>query len=217
MAEARLAAEFFDRFSDTFDTLYDCQRGPLMRWLDRNYRSDIYVRFEQTFRVFGDLNDRTVLDIGCGSGPYVLEAFQRGAARVTAVDPAPGMLELVRKRLANTEFAGRCQLVEGLFPDVPLEAHDFVIVMGVMDYVADAAAFLAALRPLVGTAAAISFPSKHWLRTPFRRIRYKLRNCPVYFYDEPQIRELCRGAGFSGIEVFKIPGAGMDYHICLTP
>jgi len=107
--------------------------------------------------------------------------------------------------------------VEGLFPGVPLEAHDLVIVMGVMDYVADAAAFLTALRPLVGTTAAISFPSRHWFRTPFRKIRYQLRNCPVYFYDEPQIRELCRGAGFSRIEVLKIPGAGMDYHLCLNP
>jgi 2-polyprenyl-3-methyl-5-hydroxy-6-metoxy-1,4-benzoquinol methylase len=217
VAEDRLAAAFFDRFSETFDSLYDGQRGPFMRWLDRHYRSDIYIRFEQTFRLFGNLEDRTVLDIGCGSGPYVLEAFLRGAAQVTAVDPAPGMLQLVRKRIENTAFARRCEFVEGLFPGVLLKPHDLVIVMGVMDYVADAAAFLAELRPLVGSKAAISFPSKHWFRTPFRKIRYKLRHCPVYFYEEPQIRELCMRAGFSVIEVFKIPGAGMDYHICLNP
>jgi 2-polyprenyl-3-methyl-5-hydroxy-6-metoxy-1,4-benzoquinol methylase len=218
MTEDRLAAAvFFDRFSETFDTLYDGQRGPLMRWLDRNFRSDMYIRFEETFRVFGDLKDRGVLDIGCGSGPYVLEAFHRGAAHVTAVDPAPGMLALVRNRLEIAEFAQRCELVEGLFPGVSLRQHDMVIVMGVMDYVADAAGFLAALRPLVGSKAALSFPSKHWFRTPFRKIRYRLRRCPVYFYDEPQIRDLCRNAGFSRTRVFKIPGAGMDYHVCLQP
>src|SRR5688572_18388040 len=89
------AARFFDRFAEKFDTLYDGRRGPLLRWLDRRFRSDMFVRYALTFEAFGDLKGAEVLDVGCGSGPYVVEAFQRGAARVTAVDPAEGMLELV--------------------------------------------------------------------------------------------------------------------------
>ena len=63
----------------------------------------------------------------------------------------------------------------------------------------------------------MSFPSKHWLRTPLRKYRYALRNCPVYFYDEPQVRSLAQQTGFGKIEIYKIPGAGMDYHVSLWP
>ena len=38
------------------------------------------------------------------------------------------------------------------------------------------------LKPLVRRSAALSFPSIHWFRTPLRKIRYRLRNCPLYFY-----------------------------------
>ena len=80
------AATFFDGFAETFDTIYDGKRGPFMRWFDRQFRSDMEKRYEKTFERFGDLHGKSVLDVGCGSGPYVVEAFRRGAERVTALD-----------------------------------------------------------------------------------------------------------------------------------
>ena len=209
------AIKFFDGFAEVFDTIYDEKRNIFMQWVDRAFRSDMFIRFTLTFKAFGDLTGNDVLDIGCGSGPYVVEALGRGASSVTAIDPAPNMLALVRERLEKNGLMNRCSLVKGSFPEVDVRAHDYVIVMGVMDYVADAAGFLATLFPLVKKSAVVSFPSKHWFRTPFRRFRYRLRGCPVYFYGENEIRELCSAAGFDEIKVQKIAGAGMDYHVCL--
>jgi cyclopropane fatty-acyl-phospholipid synthase-like methyltransferase len=211
------AARFFDSFAEQFDSLYDGRRNFAMRWLDRRFRSDMFVRFALTFERLGDLKTKTVLDIGCGSGPYIMEALRRGAAKTTGVDPARGMLNLTQKRLKAAGLLERCDLVEGLFPGVQLTVHDHVIVMGVMDYVEEALGFLRELRSLVGTSAVVSFPSKHWLRTPLRAFRYRLRNCPVYFYDADEIKSLCRTAGFTEIDIRKIPGAGMDYHVFLKP
>ncbi len=211
------AARFFDQFAGRFDTLYDGRRGPLLRWLDKRFRSDMFARFQLTFEAFGELTGKTVLDVGCGSGPYVVEAFRRGAASVTALDPAQGMLDLTREKLAGTEHLAKCKLVRGMFPGPELEPHDFAIVMGVMDYVEDAEGFLRALRPLVREIAAVSFPSRHWFRTPVRKVRYTLRRCPVYFYDADQIERLARSAGYSKVKINKIDGAGLDYHVCLSP
>jgi ubiquinone/menaquinone biosynthesis C-methylase UbiE len=209
------AAKFFDSFAEAFDSVYDGKRNFLMRSVDRRFRSDMFVRFALTFEELGNLKGKTVLDVGCGSGPYIVEALKRGASQVTGIDPAPSMLALVRKRLDQTSFAERCSLVEASFPGVDVEAHDFAVVMGVMDYVPDARIFLAALRPLVKESAVVSFPSKHWFRTAFRSFRYRLRRCPVYFYDEAAIKSLCSAAGFQQIKIHKIAGAGMDYHVCL--
>jgi ubiquinone/menaquinone biosynthesis C-methylase UbiE len=217
MSSGSDAAKFFDNFAEAFDTIYDGKRNFFMRWVDRQFRSDMFIRFALSFATLGDLSGKTVLDVGCGSGPYVVEALKRGAQSVTAVDPAPTMLALVRERLKAAGFTGQCTLVEGAFPGIQVQPHDYAIVMGVMDYIQDAPAFLSALRPLVKEAAVVSFPSKHWFRTPIRKFRYRLRRCPVYFYDEPGIRQLGLAAGFRTVKIQKIPGAGMDYHVCLRP
>jgi 2-polyprenyl-3-methyl-5-hydroxy-6-metoxy-1,4-benzoquinol methylase len=212
------AATFFNRFAETFDTIYDQKRNPFMRWVDCTFRSDMFIRYALTFEALGPLRGRTVLDIGCGSGPYIIEAFKRGAARVTGIDPAPNMLALVRQRLDQVGVCGnRCELLVGMFPGTLVEPHDFAIVMGVMDYVDDAQTFLNALRPLVKRLAVVSFPSRHWFRSPFRKLRYRLRRCPVYFYDDDGIRRLCSAAGFTDVRIQKITGAGMDFHVCLRP
>jgi cyclopropane fatty-acyl-phospholipid synthase-like methyltransferase len=217
MADSKQAGEFFDRFAEVFDTFYEGKRGRFMQFIDRRFRRDIYLRYDLTFDLFGDLTGKSVLDIGCGSGIYVMEALRRGAVRVVALDPAPGMLKLVRTRLQDAGMEERCDLVLGAFPNPDLKPVDHVIVMGVMDYVKDAEEFLRALRPLVRVSAAVSFPSKHWFRTPLRKYRYALRHCPVYFYDELQIRSLCRYAGFGQVDVYKIPGAGIGYQVSLRP
>ena len=212
---AAAAAKFFDSFAPAFDTLYDKKRGAFMRWVDENYRSDMFVRFQLSFERLGDLQGKTVADIGCGSGPYVIEALRRGARHVVAVDPAPGMLKLLRERLERSGNLENCTVVEGSLPETSIPDCDHAIVMGVLDYVEDPRPFLRALRNSIRSSAVLSFPSKHWFRTPFRKFRYWVRNCPVYFYDPEQIEKLCRGCGFHYVQVHKIPGAGMDYHVWL--
>lgn len=211
------AADFFDSFADTFDTLYDEKRGPFMRWVDQQFRSDMFIRFAWTFERMGPLAGKTVLDIGCGSGPYLVEALRNGAVSVTGLDPAPGMIALARQRLAQGRLEDRAHLITGYFPDTDVPVHDHTIVMGVFDYLSDPLAFLVGLKRVTRETAQVSFPSRHWFRTPVRRVRYQLRNCPVYFFDDRQIEALARQAGFSTVEVRKISGRGMDYHVCLKP
>ncbi|HKM67298.1 MAG TPA: class I SAM-dependent methyltransferase [Candidatus Acidoferrum sp.] len=210
------AAKFFDGFAPAFDSLYDKKRGRFMRWVDENYRSDMFVRFQLSFERLGNLRGKTLADIGCGSGPYVIEALKRGAAHVVAVDPAPGMLKLLRERLVNAGREQNCTIIKGSLPEIAIPQCDHAIVMGVLDYVEDPRPFLRALRSGIRTSAVLSFPSKHWFRTPFRKFRYWVRSCPVYFYDRNGIELLCRESGFSDVQVHKIPGAGMDYHVWLS-
>jgi ubiquinone/menaquinone biosynthesis C-methylase UbiE len=212
------AGTFFDSFAESFDTFYDEKRGPVMRWIDQHYRNDMFVRYSLTFERLGDLTGKRGLDIGCGSGPYVAEALKRGASHVVALDPAPGMLELTRRRIEKRGQLDQITLGEGCFPEtVPPGPFDFAIVMGVLDYVADPVAFFKALRGILTGRAAVSLPSRHWFRTPIRKVRYRLRRCPVYFYEEPQIRSIVKQAGFGTVDIIKIHGAGMDYHVCLAP
>ena len=203
---------YFDRAATTFDTFYDGKRSRCMQWIDRKFRSDMFDRFRLTFEAIEPLKDKTVLDIGCGSGPYVVEAAKRGSRHVIGLDMASQMLELAQARARKAEVSERCEFIVGVFPeDAPRGTFDRAIVMGVMDYVPDPLKFLSTLARQVRGPAAVSFPSRHWFRTPLRRVRYWLKRCPVFFFDREQIDQLMRAAGFTGVCIVKIPGAGMDY------
>ena len=211
-AHSSRPGEFFDSFANEFDTFYDGKRNRVMQWIDHRFRSDMFERFDRTFSLLGDLTQKSVLDIGCGSGPYITEAVHRGAIRVTAIDPAASMLRLARERLIKFGVTGQVDFVEGYFPQVvPDIRHHYAIAMGVMDYVEDSVSFLRALRSAVDVGAAVSFPSVHWFRSPLRRFRYRLRACPLFLYREADIHRLMRSSGIQLYEVHKIQGAGMDF------
>jgi ubiquinone/menaquinone biosynthesis C-methylase UbiE len=210
------SGRFFDGFAVSFDGFYDSKRNRLMQWVDRSFRRDMYLRAEMTFDFLGSLKGKRVLDVGCGSGFYVANALNRGALHVTGIDPAPGMLALARRRVAAQGAEDRVSLIGGYFPEVmPSGSFDYAIVMGVLDYIDDPAGFLRELYRTVRIGAAVSFPSRHWLRTPLRRFRYRLRRCPVYFYTAERIQSLLADAGVSKWRLTKIAGAGMDYVACL--
>jgi 2-polyprenyl-3-methyl-5-hydroxy-6-metoxy-1,4-benzoquinol methylase len=210
-AEDRSVATYFDRAAEAFDGFYDGKRGRVMRWVDRCFRSDMAERFRIAFDRLGDLDGKSVLDIGCGSGPYAVEAARRGAT-VLGVDLAEPMIELAGRRALAARVADRCTFRVGSFPQT--SGHEPVtcaLVMGVMDYIAEPGEFLAAVLAAVTERALLSFPSRHWLRTPLRQVRYWLKRCPVHFYRADQIERLLRDAGADSVELIKIPGAGMDY------
>jgi ubiquinone/menaquinone biosynthesis C-methylase UbiE len=207
---------YFDKASTVFDTFYDHKRNPFMQWVDRKFRSDVFIRYQWAFETLEPLKDKTVLDIGCGSGPYVVEAAKQGSRRVVGLDMAQGMIDLGLQRATAAGVSDRCEFILGSFPACkPSEVFDHAIVMGVMDYIKDPLTFLKVLSQEVRLCVVASFPSRHWFRTSFRKFRYWLKRCPVYFYDSDQIKKLSEAAGFKRIDIRKIPGAGMDYFVIL--
>jgi toxoflavin synthase len=54
------------------------------------------------FKLLGDLQGKSVLDLACGEGFYSRFLKRRGAARVVGVDISEGMIELARREEAKT-------------------------------------------------------------------------------------------------------------------
>src|SRR5262245_12826582 len=90
-AERRFAAE-----SDRWDLIYAENPPWLVRAWDRWARKNVRQRFARTFELCGPLAGASVLDVGCGSGRYLVEAAARGATRIVGVDVAGPMIECAR-------------------------------------------------------------------------------------------------------------------------
>ncbi|MEO8997721.1 MAG: class I SAM-dependent methyltransferase [Rhodanobacter sp.] len=66
------------------------------------------------------LQGEAVLDVGCGSGRYMLHALRRGAARVIGVDLSPQMLACAATELAALQPTADIDLVQGSLTALPV-------------------------------------------------------------------------------------------------
>lgn len=111
------------------------------------------------------LPDCTILDVGCGPGILALPLAARVRA-VTAVDYSPGMLEVLRKKIAD-ERVENIRTVQGAWEDdwdlLGIEQHDIAIASRSLA-VEDLAA---ALRKLNHAARKYVFISDRIAPTPF--------------------------------------------------
>jgi len=64
-----------------------------------------------------------VLDVGCGSGRYVLHALHRGATEVIGVDLSPEMLERAQVELQANRSDAHVELLLGDLATLPVESQ----------------------------------------------------------------------------------------------
>lgn len=220
--------QYFTRTAANFDSLYsENELNPLMRFVNRKFRHDIYERFILSLEHLRRYELCTVLDVGCGSGRYACALGQVGVKRVVGVDLSPKMIELA---IENVKNANLIQIIQK--PDAnrtgdktfeficcdfmefqTSETFDVVLAMGFFDYIKDPLPVLQKMKALAKHSVIASFPSISLYRTPIRKIRYYFKRCPVYFYDRDKIISFSLKAGFSNNSIVKIKGSGMDYFV----
>ena len=102
----------------------DSSRGTVAAWLDTHPGS-------------------SVVDVGAGTGAWA--AFLAGhARRVTAVEPSPAMVEVMKETLAAAK-AANVEIVQAPWPDAPVEPHDVALCSQAMYGFADFPAFVRSL------------------------------------------------------------------------
>jgi 2-polyprenyl-3-methyl-5-hydroxy-6-metoxy-1,4-benzoquinol methylase len=198
--------EFFDSYSRAFDRIYSQQKSAVADWIDRHWRSSMNERLRLTLDFLRDeVKGKRVLDIGCGPGRYAVELARAGAGEVVGVDEAANMIALARDLAREQRAEANCRFVQVSFEDfsdsVP---YDYAIGLGLFDYVMEPTPFLRKVREMTRSALVASFPVRwHWL-TPQRKLRYRLRHCPLRFYTEGEIRSSLAQAGFGAVDLRKI-------------
>ena len=188
-----------------WDQIYTGSGGPVARLWDRLTRQNVRRRFLRSFEVAGDLSGRTVLDLGCGSGRYLVEAVRRGAARAVGVDVAPEMIEIARSLAATLPEGGRielhCRDLKGLMLN---ERFDLVVANGLFDYVEDAATVLKRAAGWRRGTLVASFPDRHAPRALPRALYWRARGVRIRLFDRSAIDALARQAGLEVLAIERI-------------
>ncbi|HOT36415.1 MAG TPA: methyltransferase domain-containing protein [Candidatus Latescibacteria bacterium] len=205
----------FDVTAEEFDSIYTGEGKSFWgKLLDRSLRKDMYERFTLTVENCGDDPDRTILDVGCGTGRFSIALAQRNA-RVDGIDPAPTMLAIATRLASEQGVADKCRFIEADLDNFSAaEKYDYVIGIGLFDYLATPAAALKRMTGLAKKRVIVTFPRRWTWRAPIRKLRLSLRGCPVFFYDRAQVEKLVRDAG-GQIEEVRV--VGKIYFVMFAP
>jgi magnesium-protoporphyrin O-methyltransferase len=158
---------------------YTLRRGQIENYFDR-VASDAWARLTSDAPVSGirakvragrdamratlldwlpqDLRGRRILDAGCGTGAFAVEAARRGAD-VTAIDLSPTLVQLARERLPQQIGVGRIRFAVGDMLDPALGRFDHVVAMDSLIHyrVADTVAALSQLSSRIDRSMLFTF------------------------------------------------------------
>lgn len=162
-----------------------------------------------------DLTNKTVLDIGCNDGGFLVAALQRGARRAVGIDSTytPGLRLLLENEVYPIEFL-QMDLFSNEFLDLP--TFDFVLFAGVLYHLKNPLAGLERLRRVTGEQALIE-TQVHELNSDLPTMVYyendELNHDPSNWWGPNRkcVEAMLRTAGFCNIQVTHeavIDGAG---------
>lgn len=195
--------DFFHSYAGGFDSIYGHNEGrsAFGKWVDKTFRQTMFLRFEETLKNTANPEIKKVLDVGCGPGRYVVEFLLQGK-EVTALDIASGMVDLAKKQVAQVEHSGKVNWVVADYMEHNFtEKHDAAVLNGFFDYIEHPEPLFEKLKGDITKEIYASFPHDTGLMAMQRKFRYKLRNCPMWYYTLDRIEGMLKNVGLTNYEV----------------
>lgn len=162
-------------------------------------------RMKLTLEACQPIEGKSVLDVGCGTGRFCFPLVEMGAGKAVGVDFADAMIDEANEMAAEKKLADHCHFeCADIMEFQADEPFDYVIAVGLFDYVKDARHLMQKLRTLTKGKAVMTFPRADTWRAPLRKLRLTLLGCPVFFYTEKRIRDHLMIAGFTVRNLLKV-------------
>jgi len=188
---------FFDGYAHDFSSIYKedtRKRSSFDKLMDKWFRKGIKDRFDITINESKKDSIKSILDIGCGPGHFVVKFLEQGK-KITALDIAPSMIEIAKKRVQSMGKESEVIFIlENYLEYRPTEKFDAACVMGFFDYVEDPVVVLKKLINDIKKEIYISIPNNKGFLAWQRKIRYNLRNCPLFLYSREFLEDSLKKA-----------------------
>jgi 2-polyprenyl-3-methyl-5-hydroxy-6-metoxy-1,4-benzoquinol methylase len=151
-----------------------------------------------------DLEGRSTLEIGIGTGGLTVELLRRGVARAVGVDAIANQLAYARELAQEFGVADRLELREGDFTSISsnIGNADVVVLDRVVCCYPDWRTLLDAAATRAGAAVAMSYPrvswyNRVWISTANLGMRVLRRTFRLHLHSPVAMHNLLRERGFT--------------------
>ena len=181
---------FFNNYSASFDSIYSNDlknRNIFNRSIDKYFRKSMFNRFQLTFEYIEKNQIKSLIDIGCGSGIYS-NFLAKKKYSVLGIDIADEMISLAIK---NSIISKNLKYEVAEYSNFNIgKKFDAAILMGFFDYIEYPNIIFDKLKSDIDKLILASFPKNNGILAWQRRLRYKMKKCPLFLYNYEQINNL---------------------------
>ena len=198
---------YFEDIAQEFDNIYDNEGTAITKITNKLFRKSLYERMPISLKECGNIKEKSIIDIGCGSGRLCYLLAKENASKVVGVDYSQQMIDIAEKFVKNKGHEEKIQFqcVDFFTKYETKEKFDISIALGVFDYLQFPEKFLEKMKLVTKDKIIASFPARYAFQAPIRRVWLYTRKCPVYFYTEPQLQKIYENVGLKEIKIIKTP------------
>jgi SAM-dependent methyltransferase len=192
LTETKDVETFFHGYAADFDSIYGHTkaRSAWDKFLDKYFRRSMKLRYDLVLKYASNPEIVSLLDVGCGGGVYC-EALLNMGKTVTGLDIAEGMLELAKQKTQRFIDQGSATYIHSGYLEYDFDhAFDAAVLVGLFDYIKTPLDVFKKLEKDISKELYMSFPKSGGFLAWQRKIRYKARNCPLYYYSKKDIEDL---------------------------
>lgn len=205
--EQNKVKNYFEDIAQEFDNIYDNEGTAITKITNKLFRKSLYERMPITLEECGDIKNKTIIDIGCGSGRLCYLLSKEGASKVLGVDYSQQMIEIAKDFVVKKEVQDKIELrcIDFLSKFETDSKFDISVALGVFDYLKNPKEFLLKMKLISNEKVIASYPAKYAFQAPIRKVWLYSRKCPVFFYTESQLQNIYKEIGFKEIKIIKTP------------
>jgi len=198
LTETKDVETFFHGYAADFDSIYGHtkKRGLWDKFLDKYFRRSMRLRYDLVLKYSAAAEIKSVLDIGCGGGVYC-DALLNMGKQVTGLDIADGMLALAKQKTKKFIDKGQATYIHSGYLEYSFpQQHDAGVLVGFFDYIKTPLDVFAKLQKDISKELLMSFPKAGGFLGWQRKVRYKMKNCPLYYYTKDDLTSLLTKMGW---------------------
>lgn len=205
--EQNKVKNYFEDIAQEFDNIYDNEGTTITKITNKLFRKSLYERMPISLEECEDINNKTIIDIGCGSGRLCYLLAKENASKVVGVDYSQQMIDIAKEFVKNKGHEEKIQFqcVDFFTKYQTNEKFDISIALGVFDYLQFPEKFLEKMKSVTKGKIIASYPARYAFQAPIRRVWLYTRKCPVYFYTESQLQKIYESVGLKKIKIIKTP------------
>lgn len=192
LTETKDVETFFHGYAADFDSIYGHtkKRSLWDKFLDKYFRRSMRLRYDLVLKYSANPEIKTILDIGCGGGVYC-DALLNMNKNVTGLDIADGMLKLAIQKTKPFIDKGQASYIHSGYLEHSFDQRfDAGVLVGFFDYIKNPLDVFKKLEHDISKEIYMSFPKAGGFLGWQRKVRYKMRNCPLYYYTRKDITAL---------------------------